>query len=138
MNKEEETLRLFDEANEKCQHCRKTGCPYCKAYLDCSHGKECSDICKCLCVLERPNNSLGDIDIFSTDFKTGCGNRINAMLINEIRSMKEELVKERIQYKGMKQIQDGIIRKHEQLLTKQGILIDSMKKALLLKGISIN
>lgn len=134
--------KTFDEltqlCNEICHHCREPTCQHCNEFLEASNNGYCCDTCKCLCVLERPNNSLGDINIFSSEFKTGCGNRINAMLINEIRAMKEELVKERIQYKGMKQIQDGIIRKHEQLLTKQGILIDSMKKALLLKGISIN
>ena len=124
-----------------CGRCDKDDCMDCRQIKEecCNIMKHiCSDTCNCLCVLEQPNNALGDINIFSTDFKTGCGNRINAMLINEIRSMKEELVKERIQYKGMKQIQDGIIRKHQELITKQGILIDSMKKALLLKGISIN
>jgi hypothetical protein len=66
----------------------------------------------------------------SSDFKIGCGDVITRKLIEEMRKLQETIIMERIQYKAMKQKQDALI-------TKQGILIDSMKKALLVRGISI-
>jgi hypothetical protein len=126
----EQVLELFDIANEKCAHCRKPDCEYCNAYMKCAHGGECGDNCNCLCVLQRPNNKLGEVNIMASDFKIGCGDVVLRKVIGELREMQEVMIKERIAYKAMKQKQDALI-------TKQGVLIDSMKKALLMRGITI-
>lgn len=94
---------------------------------------------KAITIIDDSSNSgIEDLHTLDTDQIMKSMYGALQKLIDKVENLEEVIIKERIQYKGMKQIQDGIIRKHEQLLTKQGILIDSMKKALLLKGISIN
>lgn len=126
-------MKTFDEltknCNEICHHCREPNCIYCQEFLECSNNGYCNDDCTCLCVMERPNNTY-DHDIFSEKFKTGCGNKINRKLIDEMRKLKTELVKERIQYKTLKDKQD-------KLITKQGLQIAEIVKQLNFKGFNI-
>ena len=89
--------------------------------------KACDDGCHCLCAVECGKSKC---KLFDDDFKVACGSYVDAMLIDEIRNLKTELVKERIQYKTLKDKQD-------KLITKQGLQIAEIVKQLNFKGFNI-
>jgi hypothetical protein len=94
---------------------------------------------KAITVLDDTANSgIEDLHTLDTDQVLKSMYGAVQKLIEKVENMEETLVKERLTTKALKQLQDGTNRRNQELLTKQGILIDSMKKALLLKGISIN
>lgn len=117
----------------KCGRCNFDTCEECQEInkqIEFNMKHICNDSCKCLCVLERPINQLADVNIIDSDFKTQCGSIVYRKIIEQLKKIETDRVKERIAYKAMKQKQDALI-------TKQGILIESMRKALLMRGISI-
>lgn len=98
----------------------------------------CGDTCKCLCVLERPINSLPeDIDIFAETFRIQCGSSIPKKIIGEIRKMKADLVKERIQYKTEKDKLTVKLTKAEKEITTLKYTMDKLLSQLAVKGIQV-
>jgi hypothetical protein len=79
---------------------------------------------------DTEQSGIEDLHTLNTDQLIKSSYGALQKLIQKVENLEETIIKERIQYKAMKQKQDALI-------TKQGVLIDSMKKALLMRGITI-
>lgn len=79
---------------------------------------------------DSENTGIEDLHTLDTDQLLKSSYGAVQKLMQKVENLEESMIKERIQYKAMKQKQDALI-------TKQGILIESMRKALLMRGISI-
>lgn len=123
-----------------CGRCDRDDCLECSAIKQHCHHLQttmCSDKCNCLCVLQRPMNELGDVNIMNSDFKIGCGDVILRKVIGQLRKTEEDRVKERIQYKAMEDKQNNKITKLEKEVAHLSLQLNAIVGQLAFKGITL-
>lgn len=123
-----------------CGRCDKDTCPDCqeiKSRIEFLQKHICSNNCKCLCVLERPINQLADVNIIDSDFKTQCGSIVYRKIIEQLKKIETDRVKERIAYKTMEDRQNNKITKLEKEVTALKLNINAIVSGLAFKGINL-
>ena len=123
-----------------CGRCNLDDCVVCQTInkeIESNMKHFCNDDCKCLCVLQRPMNKLGDVNLLSSEFKIGCGDVILRKVIGQLRKTEEDRIKERIAYKAMEDKQNNKITKLEKEVAAIKLNLNAIIQQLAFKGIQI-
>ena len=123
-----------------CGRCNLDTCADCQEinrHIEFLQKHTCNDTCKCLCVLERPINQLAEVNIMSEDFKTQCGNIVSRKIIDHLKKVETDRVKERIAYKAMEDKQNNKITKLEKEVAQLHLQLNAIVGQLAFKGITL-